>query len=161
MINLKTEIQSLIGEKVTFKRIITNSIILYFKGNPGDSVVKSIWIDPAWRYEKSNKYVISSYDFPKEKGSNESEKKYEKRFNAICAKTNKLTNSRILSIQFDNVTNDICINFNNKQSLKTWASSSTDTMWTYRNMKKFLRIIGACNEITSKEIRKGTEKREK
>ena len=147
MNNFKKEIQSLVGEKVIFKRIAGNSIILYFHGNPGDANVKSIWIDPIWRYERNNKFIISSCEFPWKKEKKQTEVEFTKKYNSICNKTNSLIHSRVQQIDFDKATNDICIKLGNKQLLRSFAAFVKEEIWIYRNMKEKYSISGYANVI--------------
>jgi hypothetical protein len=60
---LQTELNGLIHQTVTFKRIAANSIIIYFFGEPGDDSVISVFVDPTWRYEQSGKIILGSFEF--------------------------------------------------------------------------------------------------
>lgn len=146
-----SEIKSLINEPVTFKRIAGNSIILYFNGSPGDANVKSIWIEPAWRYERANKYVVGSGDFPLEDETCQPEKEFRKLFESICAKTDNLVNLIILDISFDAVTNDIAIQFKNNQVIKSFVSSHMDEIWIYRDVEAGFGLCGYYNQIKKKK----------
>ncbi len=42
---LQTELNNLVHQTVTFKRIAGNSIIIYFFGEPGDDSVISVFIE--------------------------------------------------------------------------------------------------------------------
>jgi hypothetical protein len=142
MRNLKREIKNLVGERVSFKRIIGNSIILYFHGNPGDMNVESIWIEPIWRYEKNKKYVVSSSEFPWKKKRNQSEKEFNKEFDSLCDKTNSLVRSKVQQIIFNESTNDIYINLERNQVLRSFAAFSDGEIWVYRNVQKKYSLWG-------------------
>ncbi len=43
---LSDELNKLVGEKVAYRRIAANSVIIYFFGDPGDESVVSVFIDP-------------------------------------------------------------------------------------------------------------------
>src|SRR5262245_11189084 len=59
---LQTELNGLIHQTCTFKRIAGNSIIIYFFGEPGDDSVIGVFVDPSWRYQKNGKIILGSYD---------------------------------------------------------------------------------------------------
>ncbi len=154
MDKFKTEIRSLKNKHISFKRIVGNSIILYFHGNPGDANIKSIWIDPGWRYEFKGNYIIGSGDFPCEKEPHQTEKEFRSFFDILCAKTDRLVNARILNISFDTTTNDLHIKLNNDQIIKSFVTSSTDEIWIYRDAKVGFRWCGYCDRIEKVKERK-------
>jgi hypothetical protein len=60
---LQIELNALVHQTVTFRRIAGNHIIVYFLGEPGDKNVISVFLDPSWRYQKKGRVVVGSYDF--------------------------------------------------------------------------------------------------
>ena len=70
---LNSELNTLIGQSVSFKRVAANSVIIYFFGGPGDSSVLSVFIDPnLWRYEQEGKVILGSYDVSMDESESDS-----------------------------------------------------------------------------------------
>ncbi len=140
-------IYSLIGQKITFKRIVGNSIILYFNGRPGDSNIQTIWIEPLWRYEKNGKYILGSSDFPQNRKRSQTEIEYNKEFSKICNYTKQLYDAKVLDIKFNDVTNDIYIELEGQQSLQTFVASNKHEIWFYKNNLNKIRITAYIDRV--------------
>lgn len=141
MKDLKEEVLNLIGKIVTYKRIAGNTIILYFDGKPGETNTKSIWIDPAWRYERHKKYIVGSEDFPWEQEDDQNDEEYSKNFEKICERTNSLIGAKVVEIKIGELFNDICLFFSNHQVIRNMFTSENTEGWVYRDHSKNLVIV--------------------
>ncbi len=131
---LNIELQKLIGENVSFKRIAGNSIIIYFFGEPGDDSVVSVFIDPAWRYERQGKVLVGSYDFPFDESDFKSKEEYQETFERLCSITDDLESARLEDVGVDLESSDIFMKFSDGQAVRNFANSAVDDKaWTYRN----------------------------
>jgi hypothetical protein len=131
---LNIELQKLIGETVSFKRIAGNSIIIYFFGAPGDDSVASFFIDPAWRYEQQGKVLVGSYDFPFDDSDFKSKEEYQESFERRCSITDTLEGAKLEDIRVDLESSDILMKFSDGQAVRNFANSAFDAKaWTYRN----------------------------
>ena len=138
---LNEELNKLVGEKVVFKRIAANSIIVYFFGEPGDSSVVSVWLDPTWRYERDGRVVLGSGDLSIDESDFGSKEAYETEFYRLCALAEPLQESTLLQATIDPKTLDITLQFSGGQVLRNFANSAIrDNAWTYRNRPHKLAI---------------------
>jgi hypothetical protein len=134
---LQIELNELIHQTVSFKRVAGNSIIIYFFGEPGDDTVSSIFIDPSWRYQKDGKVVIGSYDLQIDEDDFKTEEEYEQRFDHLCSLTNDLLGAELVRCSIDLQASDITLEFSGGQMLRNFANSGFDDKdWTYRNVPK-------------------------
>lgn len=131
---LNSELQKLVGQRVSFVRVATNSIIIYFFGEPGDDSVVSVFIDPTWRFQRNGKVVVGSYDLQMDKSDIES-KEYEEEFQRVAALTSGLRGALLESVDIDFDSSDIAMKFSDGQVVRNFANSAfDDEAWTYRNV---------------------------
>jgi len=131
---LNIELQKLIGEIVSFKRIAGNSIIIYFFGEPGEDSVVSVFIDPAWRYERQGKVLVGSYDFPFDESAFESQEEYQETFERLCSITDNLEGAMLEDVGVNLESSDIFMKFSDRQVVRNFANSGLDEKaWSYRN----------------------------
>jgi hypothetical protein len=136
---LQTELNDLIQQTVTFKRIAANSIIIYFFGEPGDDSVISVFVDPTWRYEKNRKIILGSYDLQIDEEDFCSKEAYEERFHHLCSLADGLSGAELVSCAIDLESSDISMEFSGGQVVRNFANSGfEDKHWTYRNLQKKL-----------------------
>ena len=135
---VQKELSSLIGRKVSFRRIAGNTIILYFGGEPGDDSVTTLSIDPSWRYANDGKWILGSGEIPWE-----TEDENSSRFNAICDLCKPLVYSVVKVVTLSSDSSDIEIIFSGNQKLCSFASYTDDDNWTYNNRQKKKNIYGS------------------
>ena len=63
---LEPLLATLVGERVTAKRIAGNSISLWFAVPSDSGDARGIWFEPPWRIEGTAGVETSSYGFPYE-----------------------------------------------------------------------------------------------
>jgi|SRR5262245_56252393 len=149
---LQAELQCLVRQNVTFKRVAGNSIIIYFFGGPSDETVISIFVDPSWRYHKNGRVVLGSYDLWIEEDDFNSKEEYEERFDFLCSLTDGILGSELLSCTVDLESSDITLEFSGGQMLRNFANSGfEDKHWTYRNRPKQLTAYASPIGITLRE----------
>ena len=152
---LQTELNGLIHQIVTFKRVAANSIIIYFFGEPGDDSVLSVFIDPSWRYQKNGKVIIGSYDLQIEEDDFNSEEEYEERFDYLCSLTDEIKGAELVNCTIDLASSDITMEFSGNQILRNFANSGfDDKAWTYRNCPKQLTAYVSPLGVTLREEKK-------
>lgn len=131
---LGSELQHLVGETITYKRIAGNCIIVYFFGGPGDATVKLVDIEVPWRYEKHGKILLGSYDLSLHKEDFESIEEYRAAFERLCKIPSSLNGSRLESCAVDPVSSDLTLEFSDGQTLRNFSNSAYDDLaWSYRN----------------------------
>ena len=108
---LQAELNGLINQTVTFKRVAGNSIIVYFFGEPGDGSVISVFIDPSWRYQKKGKVIVGSYDLQIEESDFNSKEEYEESFHQLCALTDAIIGAELIGCSVDLESSDITMEF--------------------------------------------------
>ncbi|MGO8733976.1 MAG: hypothetical protein ACLQVM_14470 [Terriglobia bacterium] len=134
---LNSELKTLIGQSVSFKRVAANSVIIYFFGGPGDSTVLSVFIDPPWRYEREGKLILGSYDVSMDKSEFDSEEQSSQAFYHLASYMDDLVGASLLKCQVDPMSSDIAMEFSGGRVLRSFANSAfEDTAWTYRNYPK-------------------------
>ncbi|MBI1764355.1 MAG: hypothetical protein HYR56_23255 [Acidobacteria bacterium] len=132
---LQSDLNQLLHQPVSFKRIAGNSIIIYFFDEPGDSNVVSIFTHTSWRYQKDGKVVIGSYDLLIDEDDFNSVEEYEQRFDYLCSLTDELSNADLLACFIDPESSDLTLKFSNEQVIHIFANSAFDNIaWTYRNI---------------------------
>ncbi len=137
---LNTELQKLVGEKVSFVRVAANSIIIYFFGAPGDDSVISVFIDPTWRFQRQGKVVIGSYDLQIDESDFTSKEEYQREFHRLSSLPSSLEGSKLESVEIDFESSDISMKFSGGQVLRNFANSAFDDKdWTYHNAPKGIR----------------------
>ncbi|MEO6654987.1 MAG: hypothetical protein ABIO36_02805, partial [Pyrinomonadaceae bacterium] len=135
---LNSELQTLVGESVSFCRVASNSLIIYFFGEPGDANVVSIFLDPTWRLKQNGKKIIlESFDLQIEESDFESESDYNDEFERLTSLKANLYGSKLESVELDFDSSDICLKFSGDQVVSNFANSAfDDKAWTYRNMQQ-------------------------
>jgi hypothetical protein len=151
ILTLKKEILGLIGKVVTYKRIAGNTIILYFDGNPGESNIKSFWIDPLWLFERNREYVVGSEDFPWEQEDGQSDEEYDRNFEEICNRTNSLLGSKLTGIKISD-SNDICLQFDKHQEIRNIFGSNDSEGWIYRDKAKNLEVAVFADHLEERRL---------
>jgi len=136
---LQTELNGLIHQTVTFIRIAGNSIIIYFFGEPGDDSVRSVFIDPTWRYEQNGKIILGSFDLQIDEENFDSKEAYKEKFHYLCSLTDGLWGAELVSCAIDLESSDINMVFSGGQVVRNFANSGfEDKHWTYRDRQKKL-----------------------
>jgi hypothetical protein len=139
---LNAELQLLIGERVSFVRIVCNSIIIYFRGDPGDSAVVSVFIDPTWRLQHHGKVVVGSYDLQIDEGDFESKKEYQEEYERIVALTDGLEGSPLEAVEINLESSDLLMKFSDQRVVRNFANSGfDDKAWTYRNVAQGIAVV--------------------
>ena len=137
---LDTELQKLVGEKVSFVRVAANSIIIYFLGEPGDDSVVSVFIDPAWRFQRHGKVIIGSYDLQIDECDFETKEKYQAEFERLASLPGSLEGSKLESVEIDFESSDISMRFSDGRVVRNFANSAfDDKAWTYHSAPKGIR----------------------
>ena len=138
---LNAELQNLVGERVSFVRIVCNSIIIYFRGEPGDSVV-SVFIDPSWRIQRHGKVIVGSYDLQIDEADFESKEEYQQEYERIAALSDGLQGSTLEAVGIDSEASDLEMKFSDDQVVRNFANSAfDDKAWTYRNVAKGIAVV--------------------
>jgi hypothetical protein len=139
---LQIELNALVHQTVTFRRIAGNHIIVYFLGEPGDKNVISVFLDPSWRYQKKGRVVVGSYDFLIEESDFESNAEHQKAFEGLCALTEDIIGAKLMNCTIDPESSDLTMEFSSNQRLCNFANSGlNDQCWVYRNHSKQLRVF--------------------
>lgn len=143
--DLQNEMNRLIGEQVTFRRIAGNSIILYFRGEPGDSTVTSFFIHPTWRYQRGNKIIVGSYDLPWGEEDFKSKVEYEQAFEEMCSLSDDLKGASLIAANVDPASSDLTLKFSDDKIVRNFTNSAfKEGAWEFRIMPKTLCIyVGA------------------
>jgi hypothetical protein len=138
---LNAELQNIVGERVSFVRIVCNSIIIYFRGEPGDSVV-SVFIDPSWRIQRHGKVIVGSYDLQIDEADFESKEGYQQEYERIAALSDGLQGSTLEAVGIDSEASDLEMKFSDHQVVRNFANSAfDDKAWTYRNVAKGIAVV--------------------
>jgi hypothetical protein len=136
----KAELQSLVSKRVAFKRNAANSLIIYFDGGPGDSEVRSFFIDPTWRFEQNGRIVVGSFDFQIEGSDFGSKEEYESEWHRRCELMERLVGSELLRVEIEDSSADLTLEFSDRQIIRSFANSAFDEdSWTYRNLPKRIK----------------------
>lgn len=139
---LNAELQKLVGERVSFVRIVCNSIIIYFHGEPGDSAVVSVFIDPTWRLQHHGKVIVGSYDLQIDEADFESKEEYQEEYERIVALTDGVEGSTLEGVGIDSESSDLLMKFSDHQVVRNFANSGfDDKAWTYRNVAQRLSVV--------------------
>src|SRR5215471_11052639 len=112
---LQNELNGLIHQTVTFKRIAGDSIIIYFFGEPGDDSVISVFVDPTWRYQTNGKVILGSYDLQIDEENFDSKEAYEERFHHLCSLTDGLKGAELVRWKMDPESSDITMRLSGGQ----------------------------------------------
>ncbi len=162
-IELQRELTKLVGCKVLHKRLVGGMIILYFGELPDDQDDITITIETAWRYSKGKQIILGNGDIPWEKDDSETEESFTERFNEICNRCTPLVSSELQKLNFDEISNDLCMVFSQGQTLKSFSCYTDDSCWFYRNCKKNIGIYVSVNTIKTRKLKskltKDTKKR--
>ncbi|HQY23291.1 MAG TPA: hypothetical protein PLL45_00325 [Thermoflexales bacterium] len=146
-------LKRLIGKSLTFKRIAANSIILYFDGEPGDDTVRSIWLEPPWRYEVSGRVVIGSSDLWLHESDFSSKEEMDAEWTRRCRLTDTVNDSPLEVVLIDSVSNDVMLRFAGGKVMRNFSNSGLhDIAWTFRDRTQKLLV-----EVSSKQVEARTE----
>ncbi len=150
---VQNELHNLLGQRISFKRIAGNTIILYFGGKPGDINITTLRIDPSWRYLKNNKWVLGSGDLPWEKEEKESKEDYSNRFNQLCSASDNLNGAVINNISINQNSSDLRIDISNSQQIVSFSPFLDEENWVYRNRGSGLTICASVNGFEHRSIK--------
>ena len=142
---LNLELETLIGQVVSFKRVACDSVIIYFFGGPGDPSDLSVFIDPTWRYEQEGKVILGSYDVSMDESEFDSKEQCLQAFHHLASYMDDLVGASLLKFQVDPLSSDITMEFSGGRVLRSFVNSAfEDTAWTYRNYpKKFYAQVSS------------------
>ena len=144
----------LIGKSLTFKRVAANSIILYFDGEPGDDAVRSIWLEPPWRYEIDDRVIIGSSYLWLHESDFQSKEEMDSEWNRRCRMTDSVNDNPLETVSIDLVSNDMMLRFVGGKVMRNFSNSGLhDIAWTYRDRTQKLVV-----EVSSEQIEVRTEK---
>ncbi|MCP4266021.1 MAG: hypothetical protein GY777_10680 [Candidatus Brocadiaceae bacterium] len=151
-VEFQRKLSRLIGCKVSHRRLAGDMLILYFGGEPGDPDVISITLATAWRYAKGKKIILGVGDIPCERNEGETKECFKERFNDICNLCTPLVYSELQKLDFDEVSNDLCMEFSQEQILESFACYTNDYCWSYHNHKEKIRVYVSVNAIKEEKI---------
>lgn len=136
---LNLELKKLVGEEVTLKLIVCDSLAIHFFGDPRDKSVVSIWISSSWRYQQQGEIVVGSHDFHFAQSDFISAEEYRKTFERMCSLTDVLEGARLVVCEVDLETSDLFMEFSGGQVVRSFANSAFDeAAWTYSNRRQNL-----------------------
>lgn len=150
---LRVDLDGIVGQEVSGRRMAGNSLILYFGGEPGDVGVTTIWLDPSWRYERCNTPIVGSGDPPWEPDPDESKDEFRLRFDSVCNLVDPLVGSVLTSTSILPNTNDPILEFSGEQRLVGFASTCHERNsdnWGFENgstdRRYYVNVFGAVVE---------------
>ena len=152
--DLINEITGLSGKIISFKRIGGNSLILYFDGTPGEANIRSLWLDPPWKYENSMGIIVDSDEFPFEQNEWQSDRDYSNEFERICRKTDDMLNSKLKEVKITKNSNELILCFDNGHILSNSNISNDEFGWAYRNTSKNVILDAFKDHFEKREIKK-------
>lgn len=115
-------IQRVIDQRVTFRRLAGNTLILYLNCDPGDNHGYSIWIEPTWHYSNTSKVLV---------GSRQAQVEDKQELDQIGGLMDGVDKRKIESISIAPVSHDIHILFEHGYSIKTFVADPTDDFIWY------------------------------
>jgi hypothetical protein len=138
---LNLELKKLVGEEVTVKRIVCDSLTIYFLGDARQESAVSIFIGSSWRYQQHGEIVVGSHDFHVANSGYPSAEDYRKTFERMCSLINALEGARLVDCEVDLETSDLFMEFSGDQVVRSFANSAFDTeAWAYRNRPRNLVV---------------------
>lgn len=128
-------IQSIQDRQVRFVRLAGNSLIIYCDCEPGDlNQGFSIWLEPTWHFRNTERVIT---------GSREAQTEDEVEHSNIIEQLKTLYFKTIKKISIEPITNDVVIEIDEGNILKTFVSDPNDEeSWQIRNFNKGIKIIG-------------------
>ena len=115
---LRAELALLIGEPIVFTRLVINTLIVYFCGEPGDETVRSTWLNPTWRYERDQRVVLGSDDLYLDRDDPDPEKEREAEWTRRCNIIHQRDTAKLESIDAYELSADHVIRFSRRQVLR-------------------------------------------
>jgi hypothetical protein len=153
---LNARLRELAGERVVARRIAGNSLIIYFGGNPGDKSVISLWLDPAWRYERGGYYAVGSGDFPACDDEEDREREAQEREHAQgCRICDALKGATVARCAAGEMVFDLVVEFEGGGVLRTFASSRTESAWEYRDVRREVCVRVSGSGIQARRLVEG------
>ncbi len=128
-----------IGQKVTFRRLAGNTLILYLNCFPGENHGYSVWIEPTWHCSSTSKVLV---------GSRQAQVDDEQELDEISELMDVLDKAEVESISIDPVSHDLHILFEHGYSVKTFVSDPTDELiWYIKDRTKGLKLYASPNGV--------------
>ncbi|MDQ0194612.1 hypothetical protein [Paenibacillus wynnii] len=133
-------LRSIQDRKVRFIRLVGNSLIIYCDCEPGNQNQGfSIWLEPTWHFRNTERVIT---------GSREAQTEDEIEHSNITEQFKSLYFKAIQKITIEPITNDVVIEIEEGNILKTFVSDPNDEeSWQIRNFNKGIRIIGNPRDI--------------
>lgn len=151
MSELSRFLDSIIGELVLYRRIAGDDLLLYFIGTPERNYEqsKTIWLEPPWRYESDDKFLVGSGDFLLEASDFSSEDEYSLEFNRRANFLNPLTKSVLERYVLASNAHDLTLYFSNNQVVRTFArTSDASVLWSCVDIAQNLILEVASSGIS-------------
>ncbi|MFB5189059.1 hypothetical protein KKP3000_001499 [Alicyclobacillus fastidiosus] len=128
-------IQRVIGQRVTFRRLAGNTLILYLNCNPDDNHGYSVWIEPTWHYANTTEVLV---------GSRQAQVDDKQELDEIAELMNGLDAAVIKSISIDSISHDIHISFEQGYSIKSFvADPMDDFIWYISDRASKLQLLAS------------------
>ncbi len=108
--------KTLMGCRVTFRRLAGNSFLLYLGCEPGDKQGFVIWFEPSWHLCNRSKVLVGSRQSELASGPHQ-----KAGFKKVAPLLNKLIGKKVTSINIDSYSHDLDVGLNGGYHLRTFA----------------------------------------
>ncbi len=140
----------LVGRKVTFRRLVGNSLLIYLECEPGDKKGYAIWFEPCWHFCGPAKVLVGSYQSELAAGPHQAAG-----FKKVAPLLDKLIGRKVVSVQVEPNSNDLKVVFKGNHWLKTFVDDPmSHESWHITDNASAFAIYASPSGLTLRKSRK-------
>jgi hypothetical protein len=121
---------SIVGHEVRFRRLATNSLLVYIDNEPGDDVGLTLWFEPTWHLRDQTRVLTGS----RQAQHDEEAEDPDAGFRLAAAAVDLLVGTTVSTLDIDPVTRDLRLDTTSGLTLCTFISDpASDHFWRIRD----------------------------
>jgi hypothetical protein len=122
--HVREKLAALTGMFVASKSIAGNSLLLHFASAKDAKPQVTVWLDPAWRYERAGRPVVASGDFPVVEADAD-----RPEFERVCELTDDLSGVTLEHADVSLPSHDLSLKLSGARTLLGFALTVQDLDW--------------------------------
>ena len=131
--------KTLLGRRVTFRRLAGNSFLIYLECEPGDKQGFVIWVEPSWHLCNRSKVLVGSYQSELARGPRQ-----KAGFKKVAPLLNKLIGKKVTSVNIAPCSHDLDVRLSGGYRLRTFADDPASfECWHIADLSKNLVLYGS------------------
>lgn len=120
-----------------YRRLVTNSLLLYVDAEPGSETGVTFWLEPTWHFRGPDRVLTGSREAQTDPDASDPEAGFRRASRAV----DELLGRVLLEARVEEVTGDLLLDFDGRHLVRTFVSDPLDDeLWHVRDNASGVRL---------------------